>query len=111
MVRLDSYGNEIDGKGVIRTDDGNILSVEASEYMTEKELLLKYFPSKVFVADEDMTGYSTPIEKGDKYAIVDGEPWYLFDLVITPRPLSSLGIPEFQPQDSECVIIDNVNNL
>lgn len=106
MTRLDSYGNEIDDRGVVRTDSGSILSVDASECITEKELLLKYFSSKVLVAEEHMDGYSFPIEKGDKYAMVDGEPWYLFDLVRTPQPLSSLGIEIFQPEDSEYLIND-----
>lgn len=111
MIRLDSYGNKIDDRGVIRTDSGNILSVDASEYMTEKELLEKYFPSKILIAEGHLDGYECPIEKGDKYALVDGEPWYLFDLVITPQPLSSLGITEFQPNDRECIIWKNRINL
>lgn len=104
MNRYDHYGNKLSGRGVIRTDSGEILDVGASEYMTEAKLLRVYFPSKVFIATQEMDAAETPIEKGDEYAIVDDENWRLCDLITTPRPYKSLGITVFQPKDEECVI-------
>ena len=101
MIKLDDYGNELSGRGVIRTDSGKYMDVDASEYMTESKLLKKYFPSKILIATEAKPGYGLPIKIGDKYVIVDGEEWSLCDLVTTPRPYSSLGIKIFQFKDSE----------
>lgn len=104
MIRLDSFGNELSGRGIIRTDSGKILDIEAARQMTEKKLLQTYFPSKIMIATEEMEGHDMPIHVGRPYVKVDGENWSIADLIATPVPYASLGIEEFQPDEKEIVI-------